>query len=193
MNKKIVIGIAVALIILVIVGIVYAISKVGNKPDETLGNNEEGLENISNLDEFYSLSLTKDKDIRNLPEGYTSFDAQKDNWFVVGAMVHNDNLYTEFMNDYKNKKMAFIRVAQNTIEGDLVLYDILYYDKTDKLYLVHDSTRDEYTSEPIIYLEEYKNISTYETNNHLYWVLYNEPITEENFSTDNVFVITTIN
>ena len=58
---------------------------------------------------------------------------------------------------------------------------------------MHDSTRDEYTSEPIIYLEEYKNISTYETNNHLYWVLYNEPITEENFSTDNVFVITTIN
>ena len=193
MNKKIIIGIAIALIIVVIVGIVYGISKGGNKPVETLGNNEDGAENISNLDEFYSLSLTKDKDIRNLPEGYASSEAQKDNCFVVGAMVHNDNLYTEFMNDYKNKKTAFIRVAQNTIEGDLVLYDILYYDKTDKLYLVHDSTRDEYTSEPIIYLEEYKNTSTYETNNRLYWVLYNEPITEENFSTDNVFVITTIN
>ena len=193
MNKKIIIGIVISLIIVVIVGIVYGISKVGNKPVETLGNNEEGPKNISNLDEFYSLSLTKDKDIRKLPEGYTSSEAQKDNCFVVGAMVHNDNLYTEFMNDYKNKKTAFIRVAQNTIEGDLVLYDILYYEKTDKLYLVHDSTRDEYTSEPIIYLEEYKNTSTYETNNHLYWVLYNEPITEENFSTDNVFVITTIN
>lgn len=193
MNKKIVIGIAVALIILVIVGVVYAISKVGNKPVETLENNEGGLENISNLDEFYSLSLTKDKDIRNLPEGYTSFDAQKDNCFVVGAMVHNDNLYTEFMNDYKNKKTAFIRVAQNTIEGDLVLYDILYYNKTDRLYIVNDSTRDKYTNEATIYLGEYKNISECAINNHLYWVLYNETITDENFQTDNVFVITTIN
>lgn len=193
MKKKIIIGITIVLIILIIAGIIYAISKRENKPDEALTRNEAKQENITNLDEFYNLELTKDKDIRNLPKEYTSFDAQKDNCFVIGAMVHNENLYTEFMTDYKNKKTAFIRVAQNTVEGDVVLYDILYYDKTDKLYLVTDSTRDKFSSEPIIDLGEYKNISEYESNNHIYWVLYNEPITDENFNTDNVFVITTIN
>lgn len=193
MKKKIIIGITIVLIILIIAGIIYAISKRENKPDEALTQNEAKQENITNLDEFYNLELTKNKDIRNLPKEYTSFDAQKDNCFVIGAMVHNENLYTEFMTDYKNKKTAFIRVAQNTVEGDVVLYDILYYDKTDKLYLVTDSTRDKFSSEPIINLGEYKNTSEYESHNHIYWVLYNEPITDENFDTDNVFVITTIN
>ena len=45
----------------------------------------------------------------------------------------------------------------------------------------------------IIELKEFNYTSEYKNNNHLYWVLYNEDITEENFKTDNVFVITTIN
>ena len=43
------------------------------------------------------------------------------------------------------------------------------------------------------FFDKYNYISEYKNNNHLYWVLYNEDITEENFKTDNVFVITTIN
>lgn len=115
--------------------------------------------------------------------------------FVIGAMVHNDNLYSEFMENYKNKKTAFIRVAQNTVEGDLILTDILYYEKSDKLYIVTDNTRDKFSAETdrIIELKEFNYTSEYKNNNHLYWVLYNEDITEENFKTDNVFVITTIN
>ena len=42
-------------------------------------------------------------------------------------------------------------------------------------------------------IAEKQILSEYKNNNHLYWVLYNEDITEENFKTDNVFVITTIN
>ena len=78
------------------------------------------------------------------------------------------------MENYKNKKTAFIRVAQNTVEGDLILIDILYYEKSDKLYIVTDNTRDKFSAETdrIIELKEF---------------------TEENFKTDNVFVITTIN
>ena len=177
--------------------------------------NKENNSSISNLNDFYNTELTKNRDIRNLSKEYTSFDAQKDNCFVrdirnlskeytsfdaqkdncfvIGAMVHNDNLYSEFMENYKNKKTAFIRVAQNTVEGDLILIDILYYEKSDKLYIVTDNTRDKFSAETdrIIELKEFNYISEYKNNNHLYWVLYNEDITEENFKTDNVFVITT--
>lgn len=157
--------------------------------------NKENNSSISNLNDFYNTELTKNRDIRNLSKEYTSFDAQKDNCFVIGALVHNDNLYSEFMENYKNKKTAFIRVAQNTVEGDLILIDILYYEKSDKLYIVTDNTRDKFSAETdrIIELKEFNYISEYKNNNHLYWVLYNEDITEENFKTDNVFVITTIN
>ena len=157
--------------------------------------NKENNSSISNLNDFYNTELTKNRDIRNLSKEYTSFDAQKDNCFVIGAMVHNDNLYSEFMENYKNKKTAFIRVAQNTVEGDLILTDILYYEKSDKLYIVTDNTRDKFSAETdrIIELKEFNYISEYKNNNHLYWVLYNEDITEEYFKTDNVFVITTIN
>ena len=157
--------------------------------------NKENSSNISNLNDFYNTELTKNRDIRNLSKEYTSFDAQKDNCFVIGAMVHNDNLYSKFMENYKNKKTAFIRVAQNTVEGDLILTDILYYEKSDKLYIVTDNTRDKFSAETdrIIELKEFNYTSEYKNNNHLYWVLYNEDITEENFKTDNVFVITTIN
>ncbi|MCI8273004.1 MAG: DUF4362 domain-containing protein [Clostridia bacterium] len=140
-------------------------------------------------------TIVKNRDIRNLSKEYKTFDAQKGNCFVIGVMVHNDNLYSEFMENYKNKKTAFIRVAQNTVEGDLILTDILYYEKSDKLYIVTDNTRDKFSAETdrIIELKEFNYISEYKNNNHLYWVLYNEDITEENFKTDNVFVITTIN
>ncbi len=157
--------------------------------------NEEENKNINNIDDFYNTKLTKDNDIRNLGNGYTSFDAQKDNCFVIGAMVHNDYLYNEFMEDYKNGKTTFIRVAQNTIEGDLILYDILYYEETDKLYLVTDNTRDEFAADldRKIELIEFENVSEYEYEDHLYWILYNGEINDDKFKSDDAFVITTIN
>lgn len=150
---------------------------------------------IKELDDFYNTELTKENDIRKLSKEYNSFDAQKDNCFVIGATVHNDNLYSEFMENYKNKISSFIRVAQNTVEGDLIIYDILYYKNTDKLYLVTDDTRDKFSAleDRNIELKEYKNISEYNFENHLYWILYNEEVNEDNFNTDNVFIITTIN
>jgi len=157
--------------------------------------NKNGNEKISNLDDFYNTELTKDSDIRNLGKIYSSFDAQKDNCFVIGAMVHNDYLYAEFMENYKNEKASFIRVAQNTVEGDLIIYDILYYEKSDKVYVVTDNTRDEYaaTDNKKIELKEYNNIGTYQNSTGLYWVAYNEQINEENFNTENTFLITKIN
>lgn len=150
---------------------------------------------IKELDDFYNTELTKENDIRSLSKEYNSFDAQKDNCFVTGAMVHNENLYIEFMEKYKNKETAFIRVAQNTVEGDLIIYDILYYKNTNKLYLVTDNTRDEFSAQEDrnIELKEFENTSEYNFKNHLYWILYNEEVNDDNFNTDNVFIVTTTN
>lgn len=150
---------------------------------------------INDLDDFYNTNTTKDKDIRDLGELYNSFDAQKDNCFVIGAMVHNDYLYYEFMNNFKNNKSSFIRVAQNTIEGDLCLYDILYHEETDKLYLVTDYTRDEFAAseDRIIKLRQYEGITEYTYNENLYWILYNGELNDETFNSENVFIITLIN
>lgn len=150
---------------------------------------------IKSLDDFYHTEPAQDRDIRELPEEYSSFDAQQDNCFVIGAMVHNDHLYGEFMEDHKNKTSSFIRVVQNTVEGDAVLYDILYYEKTDKLYLVTDRTRDRFSAEADrkIELREFDNIAEYEYENHLYWVLYRGEVNDENFRSDDVFIITLIN
>lgn len=164
-------------------------------PVDIEDDNEEAFE-IESLDDFYNTSLTKGNDIRNLSKQYNSFDAQKDNCFVIGAMVHNDYLYNEFMNKHNSNESVFIRVAQNTVEGDLILYDILYYEKTGKLYLVTDSTRDEFSSKEdrIIALKTFDNTSNYVYKENLYWVLYNgEELTDENFNSEDVFVLTTIN
>lgn len=156
---------------------------------------ENEILNISNLNDFYNTELTKSADIRNLGKEYSSFDAQKDNCFVIGAMVHNDYLYTEFVDNYKNKKKSFIRVAQNTTEGDLIIYDILYYEKSDTVYVVTDNTRDEFAAidNKKIELKGYNNIGTYQNTTGLYWVAYNEEINEENFNSENTFIITKIN
>lgn len=163
-------------------------------PIDNEKNNETNID-IKELDDFYNTELTKDNDIRNLSKEYNSFDAQKDNCFVIGAMVHNDNLYSDFMENHKNKISSFIRVAQNTVEGDLVIYDILYHKNTDKLYLVTDNTRDEFSAQKDrkIGLKEFENIAEYNYQGHLYWILYNEEVNDDNFNTDNVFIITTIN
>lgn len=150
---------------------------------------------LNTLDDFYNTSLTKDSDIRNLGKLYNSFDAQKDNCFVIGAMVHNDYLYSEFMSNFKNDKSSFVRVAQNTTEGDLILYDVLYHEETNKLYLVSDNTRDKFAAseDRTIKLRQFESISEYTYNDHLYWVLYNGELNDDTFNSENVFIITLIN
>lgn len=209
MKKEILIILSIIVLIAIIIGTMYIIDRIRMKnnkpvifstwgysyaPPENSNKLEENKE-IESIDDFYNISLTKDNDIRNLGELYNSFDAQKDNCFVIGAMVHNDYLYYEFMQNYKNDKSSFIRVAQNTIEGDLILCDILYHEPTKKLYLITDNTRDEFSAseDRKIELKQFDNISEYTYDNHLYWILYNGEINDENFNSDNVFIITIIN
>lgn len=185
---------------------------VGVSPDEPYQNNigakmgnwfmqyEPGinLENepvsIHTIDDFYHTTITQNKDIRNLTKSYHVLDAQKDDCFVIGETIHNAYLYDEFMENCKNSKSSFIRVAQTTLEGDLILYDILYAQTSNQFYLVTDTTRDNFsTSENrTITLKQFENMAEYEYEGHLYWVLYNAQLTSDTFESDNVFKIATI-
>ncbi len=150
------------------------------------------------LDEFYDTKLTTGYvNIKQIKEDYTIDEAINDKCFVVNhAKVYNENLYEEFMNKYNNKESAYIRLAQPTTEGDLVIYDIKYDKDNDKIILVTDSTRDKFAADNdrIISLHEYEKIGTYRYNNgNLFWVVYNGDINDETFNTDNTFILTVVN
>lgn len=164
-------------------------------PSPSYTDQDQMPTDIKNLDDFYNTEPAKNHDIRELPGAYSSFDAQQEHCFVIGAMVHNEYLYGEFMEHHEEKTDSFIRVVQNTIEGDAIVYDILYYEKTDKLYLVTDRTRDRFSTEADrkIELKEFDNTSEYEYENHLYWILYRGEVNDDNFRSDDVFIITMIN
>lgn len=201
-KKKMIITIAV--IIIIIIGIL-GIVKIRKNND--LYDKEQTIQHdnskvvstdysIDELDKIYSNEVAKNyKDIRDLGENYDSEAARQDNCFIIGAMVHNDYLYNEFMNKYRKDETAFIRIGQNTVEGDLILTDIFYDSDTNELTLVTDNTRDKYSSEEsrIINFKKYDNIAEYNFENHLYWVVYNGELNDETFASDDVYIIVTIN
>ena len=149
MNKKVIYCILI-IVIVVIVLILFANDiktyyKINNE-----SNTQENVEQSSNIqinsiDDIYKTKVAEGyKNIKELPEDYSKEQAQQDNCFVIGAMVHNDNLYSEFMNKYNKKENAFIRVVQSTAEGDIFIIDVLYEAKNNKIHLVKDDTRDKF-------------------------------------------------
>ncbi|MDE5817847.1 MAG: hypothetical protein K2I07_00780 [Lachnospiraceae bacterium] len=157
----------------------------------------ENQEEFSDLDSFYRNPVTQPyEDIRTLGENYNKEQAQMDGCFVIGAMVHNDYLYSEFMEQHQNKEDAFIRVVQGT--DGIMIDDILYDSSADKIYLVHDSTRDNSAAETdkSITLYEFEDIAEYYNDNgngRLYWIAFNGKISDIDFDSDEIFIITLIN
>lgn len=157
---------------------------------------EENQEEVSDVDSFYRNPVTQPyEDIRTLGENYNKEQAQMDMCFVIGAMVHNDNLYSEFMEQHQNKEDTFIRVVQGTEKSGIVIDDILYDSSADKIYLVHDATRDNSAAETdkSITLYEFEDIAEYNNDGRLYWIAFNGKISEIDFDRDEVFIITLIN
>lgn len=115
-------------------------------------------------------------------------------------MVHNDNLYIEFMEKYDNKESAFIRVVQSTIEGDITITDILYEAQNNKVHLIKDNTRDKFSAQEdrTIKYKEYEKIGKWNYQNSQYWVAYNGELSsgekaENSISDKEMFIITKIN
>ena len=153
----------------------------------------------SDIDLFYANEVTADyTDIRALDEKYSADQALMDNCFVVGAMVHNENLYYEFMEKSKDNEDAFVRVVQTTTEGDAIIYDVLYVGGTDKndeeVQIVVDTTRDKFAGEDNrdITLTHYDGTMEYEEDGHKYWVAYNGNPDNVKLDDGKTFVIVVI-
>lgn len=124
----------------------YKKSKSSNSKEKDKVNNKK---KIKTIDDFYNTTLTKDYDIRNLTKDYSTFDAKKDNIFLIyqnNFKNYNTKVFNDFYKKYKAGKNAFLRVGVHTVEGDLILYDILYNKELGGLYLVSDYTRDKFSS-----------------------------------------------
>ncbi len=169
--------------------------------DPVVSSEPEVTTEIAALDAFYAHpAIGEYADIRTLDDDYSTEQAQLDGCFVIGAMdVYNDDLYAEFMEHYQNHEDAFIRVAQTTVEGDLILNDVLYDSASGNVYLVHDSTRDAFSAESdrMITLRTYAGTVEYDLDSHLYWIAYNGEISDlnlnEEYSLDQAYVIACIN
>lgn len=188
--------------LLLIALFVFGLAGCGSKSAKPIASAEpEETSELSALDAFYAHPALGDyADLRTLDADYSTEQAQADGCFVIGAMnVYNDDLYAEFMEHFRNHEDAFIRVAQSTVEGDLILTDVLYDSTSGNVYLVHDSTRDAFSAESdrVIALHTYSGTAEYDLDGHLYWIAYNGEISDlnlsEEYSRNQAFVIAYIN
>ncbi|MBQ9277362.1 MAG: DUF4362 domain-containing protein, partial [Lachnospiraceae bacterium] len=119
-------------------------------------------------------------------------------------MVHNDYLYDEFMKQYENEEIAYIRVVQSTTEGDAIIYDIFYRPESkewmdafysERLFVVVDSTRDKFAAEDdrTITMRIFDGVAEYEGDTGLYWVAYRGNVDDIDLDSDDTFVIAHIN
>ena len=176
MNKNI-----KALLIILLIGIIVAGIMWGIAVKVCKGNKNKQIVEYD-LDKIYSSEAASGyTDIRNLREDYDMDynigEAQKDRCLVVGAMVHNEDVYIEFNEKYKRKETAFIRVVQHTSNGETYIIDVFYDSVADKTYVVTDRTRDssiEDNERKNIKLDKYEHIGIWQNEKYeRYWAVYN--------------------
>ena len=158
-------------------------------------------QNAPILDKIYTNEAVRNyKDIRLLDEDYNieKVRQEKKGNSILGftAVVLTDyekelnaDLYRDFIENYKKKKSAFLRVAHSTVEGDLILYDIFYDGEEDVFFAVRDDTRDMYGTDLSITVKKYKYASEYSYHKGLYWVLYNKKLNKNTFEKGKTFEV----
>lgn len=189
--KKKVIAAAVFCVLIIIV-IAAVLTKYVDSAKVTTNHEPPGDDvNSADLNTFYNRTLTAGNDIRNLGSGYGIFDAQKDGCLVVGIGDGDNTLYKEFMNAYKDQKDAFIRVAQSTVEGDVILYDVMYRADLEEFWLVTDNTRDEFAADEDrkIQLKVYEDTAEYKYQERLYWILFDRILLDETIENGDAFIV----
>ena len=194
MNKKVLLGLGIMLIVSLFVAIRTAMLPLKDNTTSNLDKNDDIYYGKMDLDIFYNDEVTKGyKDIRQLGSDYNYENAILDNCYVVGTIdTYNSDLLDNFLEKYNNEEKTFIRIGLTTEEGDLVIFDIMY--DGNKLYFVSDYTRDKFSasSSRVINLNVYESITKFNMNNDTFLVLYNGVNVDETFNQDNSFVVTKI-
>lgn len=147
-------------------------------------------DNYVNFNKFYNAEIVQNyKRIDELDNNY-KIDDTKD--LVLGfSKVYNKELLSKFMDNYQNNKSCFIRIIQSTVEGDVIIYDVKYDSKIDKLIILYDSTRDKLIKEEkrIIQKYEYEKIALYDYNKDTYLVAYDGKINDGTLYSDNSLIL----
>lgn len=158
MKNKILIGIIIFIALAVAIGLVLFSLGVFND-DETIANNiyngiETNYNTLNNNEVGNNVTGnqidTKNASLEELPQNYTIEQAIKDGCFTVTyySVCNKENL-DDFIEktsvNNTNREADSIRIAASTVEGDLILYDLIF--DGEKYTLKSDYTRDKYMAE----------------------------------------------
>ena len=158
MKNKILIGIIIFIALAVAIGLVLFSLGVFND-DETIANNiyngiETNYNTLNNNEVGNNVTGnqidTKNARLEELPQNYTIEQAIKDGCFTVTyySVCNKENL-DDFIEktsvNNTNREADSIRIAASTVEGDLILYDLIF--DGEKYTLKSDYTRDKYMAE----------------------------------------------
>ena len=158
MKNKILIGIVIFIALAVTIGLVLFSLGVFND-DETIANNiyngiETNYNTLNNNEVGNNVTGnqidTKNASLEELPQNYTIEQAIKDGCFTVTyySVCNKENL-DDFIEktsvNNTNREADSIRIAASTVEGDLILYDLIF--DGEKYTLKSDYTRDKYMAE----------------------------------------------
>ena len=158
MKNKILIGIIIFIALAVAIGLVL-FSLGFFKDDDTKANNiyngiETNYNTLNNNEVGNNVTGnqidTKNASLEELPQNYTIEQAIKDGCFTVTyySVCNKENL-DDFIEktsvNNTNREADSIRIAASTVEGDLILYDLIF--DGEKYTLKSDYTRDKYMAE----------------------------------------------
>lgn len=83
--------------------------------------------------------------LEDLSEDYSEKDAVNDGCFVMKQdESYNISVLMNFIDDVESGASSFIRIAQFTTEGDMILTDVKYIKRDNKFYVRVDSIRDKF-------------------------------------------------
>ena len=111
---------------------------------------------IKSTKDFYKYLEDKKMDIEKEIEDFDEKEAKDKDYYVYQKDEEiNRSKLDDFLDKVEDKKTALLKVATPTIEGDFILYHILYDAAGKKVYVVADTTRDKHASKDIRRIELY--------------------------------------
>ena len=121
------------------------------KEDKIVKDDKDNTENmeIKNVEDFYNYIKKEGQELKKANENFSAEDAKQQDFYVITNKDENLNKekLEEFLNKYKENKMAVLRIAEETKEGRIYIFDILFEPKTKKVYVAADKSRDKELSE----------------------------------------------
>lgn len=180
--------VAITLISICLIMIIASLCFIGGSKKEVQDNFKQESNNINKVsdrrvnskDEYEKFIEDIDssyKDIKDLPQEYSMQDAIDGHAFVITHNeVYNQRQYEEFMKNIEKKIDAFIRIAQYTVEGDMILCDLRYESEYSTFTLCRDNTRDKWSIEEdrTYFYDTATSITTEESGNGV--ILYLEGV-----------------